>query len=311
MYLIEALQNNAVLFYGVVAFLGLFVGSFLNVVIYRLPVMMENEWRQAMQEMAEADEANAENTAATLATTQAPESQTTEPQTNETFNLSVPRSRCPKCNQLITWWQNIPVISYLFLGGKCHGCKTPISIRYPAIEVITMLLSLAVAWQFGPSWQTALGILTTWFLVAMTMIDFDHQLLPDSLTLPLMWIGLLASLIPIFADVQSAVIGAAAGYLALWMVFHLFKLITGKEGMGYGDFKLLAALGALLGWQMLPMVILLSSLVGAVVGITLIAISGRDKNIPIPFGPYLAAAGWLAMMWGEQITNAYLGLFAV
>jgi leader peptidase (prepilin peptidase)/N-methyltransferase len=311
MYLIEALQNNAVLFYGVVAFLGLFVGSFLNVVIYRLPVMMENEWRQAMQEMAEADKANAENTAATLATTQASESQTTEPQANETFNLSVPRSRCPKCNQLITWWQNIPVISYLFLGGKCHGCKTPISIRYPAIEVITMLLSLAVAWQFGPSWQTALGILTTWFLVAMTMIDFDHQLLPDSLTLPLMWIGLLASLIPIFADVQSAVIGAAAGYLVLWMVFHLFKLITGKEGMGYGDFKLLAALGALLGWQMLPMVILLSSLVGAVVGITLIAVSGRDKNIPIPFGPYLAAAGWLAMMWGEQITNAYLGLFAV
>jgi len=302
MYLIEALQSNAVLFYGVVAFLGLFVGSFLNVVIYRLPVMMENEWRQAMQEMVDAD--NGVQADAT-------DTQPADTEFTEKFNLSVPRSRCPNCNNLITWWQNIPVISYLFLGGKCHGCKTPISIRYPVIELVTMLLSLAVAWQFGPTWQAALGILTTWFLVSMTMIDFDHQLLPDSLTLPLMWIGLLASLLPIFADVQSAVIGAAAGYLVLWIIFHLFKLITGKEGMGYGDFKLLAALGALLGWQMLPMVILLSSLVGAVVGISLIAISGRDKNIPIPFGPYLAAAGWLAMMWGDKMTNAYIGLFAV
>lgn len=310
MTIIDALQSNAVFFYGVVAFLGLFVGSFLNVVIYRLPVMMQNEWRDAMQEMA-ADEAAAaaqENGNSTSDSVEAEVASSSA--TNETFNLSVPRSRCPNCNNLITWWQNIPVISYLMLGGKCRQCKTPISARYPIIEVVTMLLSLVVAWHFGPSVQCALGIVTTWFLVAMTMIDFDHQLLPDSLTLPLMWIGLLASLLPVFTDVRTAVIGAAAGYLILWLVFQLFKLITGKEGMGYGDFKLLAAFGALLGWQQLPIIILLSSLVGAVVGITLIAITGRDKNIPIPFGPYLAAAGWIAMLWGEQISSAYLGLFA-
>jgi len=304
MTIIDVIQNNAVIFYGVVAFLGLFVGSFLNVVIYRLPVMMQNEWRDAMQDMA-ADEAAAAALEKGDVETDAAVRVASEP-----FNLSVPRSRCPKCNNLITWWQNIPVVSYLMLGGKCRQCKTPISARYPIIELVTMLLSLVVAWHFGPSIQCVLGIITTWFLVAMTMIDFDHQLLPDSLTLPLMWIGLLASLIPVFTDVRSAVIGAAAGYLILWLVFQLFKLITGKEGMGYGDFKLLAAFGALLGWHQLPIIILLSSLVGAVVGITLIAITGRDKNIPIPFGPYLAAAGWIAMLWGEQISSVYLGMFA-
>lgn len=327
MSIIEALQTNAVLFYGVVAFMGLFVGSFLNVVIYRLPVMMQNEWRQAMQEMAAEDAAalaQADQLADSTQTTgnDNPDEQQrqlnnaqqevggSEQSSSETFNLSVPRSRCPSCNNLITWWQNIPVLSYLMLGGKCRNCKSPISARYPIIELVTMLLSLVVAWQFGPSLQAVVGILTTWFLVAMSMIDFDHQLLPDQLTLPLMWIGLLVSLLPVFADVRSAVIGAAAGYLVLWLVFQLFKLITGKEGMGYGDFKLLAALGALLGWQQLPMIILLSSLVGAVVGLSLIALAGRDKNIPIPFGPYLAAAGWIAMLWGEQISSAYMGLFA-
>jgi len=223
--LVEAIQSNAVLFYGVVAFLGLFIGSFLNVVIYRLPVMMHNEWQEAMQEMA------ADSTPSTATDT------TADATHSEPFNLSVPRSRCPKCSNLITWWQNIPVLSYL------------------------------------------------------------------------MWIGLLAALIPVFTDLRSAVIGAAAGYLVLWLVYQLFKLITGKEGMGYGDFKLLAALGALLGWQQLPVIILLSSLVGAVVGLSLIAITGRDKNIPIPFGPYLAAAGWIAMLWGEKLTDAYLGTF--
>ncbi len=299
MILFQAIQDNAVLFYGVVAFLGLFVGSFLNVVIYRMPVMMHNEWREAMREMA-AEEALSQSTDVELTDTDAPEK----------FNLSVPRSRCPKCNNPITWWQNIPVLSWLALRGKCLNCKNPISVRYPIIELVTMVLSLIVAWQLGPTLQCALGILVTWFLVSMTMIDFDHQLLPDNLTLPLMWIGLIASLIPVFTDIRSAVIGAACGYLALWCVFHLFKLITGKEGMGYGDFKLLAALGALLGWQQLPVIILLSSLVGAVVGLSLIAFVGRDKNIPIPFGPYLAAAGWIAMLWGEKIANAYLGTFA-
>jgi len=316
MSLIEALQTNAVIFYGVVAFLGLFVGSFLNVVIYRLPVMMHNEWREAMQEMA-AEESAEETNAATQsqsAVAETPDASGSEAQANaapetEKFNLSVPRSRCPECNNLITWWQNIPVLSYLMLLGRCHKCKTPISIRYPSIELITMCLSLVVAWQFGPSLQCVLGIVTTWFLVAMTMIDFDHHLLPDSLTLPLMWIGLLASLLPVFADVRSAVIGAAAGYFILWAVYQIFKLLTGKEGMGYGDFKLLAAMGALLGWQQLPMIVLLSSLLGAIVGITLIAVTGRDKSIPIPFGPYLATAGWLAMLWGSEITNAYFGVF--
>jgi len=298
MTLVEALQDNAVLFYGVVAFLGLFVGSFLNVVIYRLPVMMQNEWREAMQEMA---------TAETGSTSSNPLAENTA--NGEPFNLSVPRSRCPQCDNLISWWQNIPVLSYLLLRGKCHKCKAPISVRYPTIELMTMLLSLVVAWQFGPTLMGIVGIVTTWFLIAMSMIDFDHQLLPDSMTLPLMWIGLLAALIPVFTDLRSAVIGAAAGYLVLWLVFQIFKLITGKEGMGYGDFKLLAALGALLGWQQLPVIILLSSLVGAVVGLSLIAITGRDKSIPIPFGPYLAAAGWIAMLWGEKLTNVYLGLF--
>lgn len=315
MAFIEAVQSNAVFFYGVVAFLGLFVGSFLNVVIYRLPVMMHNEWREAIQEMADdsaaAIEADTTDTDPTVASPSNAVPGTGEATDKiEPFNLSVPRSRCPECNNLITWWQNIPLVSYLILRGKCHQCKTPISIRYPAIELVTMLLSLAVAWQLGPTLGCVLGIITTWFLVAMTMIDYDHQLLPDNLTLPLMWIGLLASLLPVFTDIRSAVIGAAAGYLVLWLVFQLFKLITGKEGMGYGDFKLLAALGALLGWQQLPVIILLSSLVGALVGLSLIAITGRDKNIPIPFGPYLAAAGWIAMLWGEKITNAYLGMLA-
>jgi len=331
MSIFYALQHNAVFFYGVVAFLGLFVGSFLNVVIYRLPVMMQNDWQEAMEEIAAeeaqaaadaaAKDANApdqssgsaqlQDTTAGNKTNNAADSveDTTAP-AKEKFNLSVPRSRCQNCSNLITWWQNLPVLSYLMLGGKCHNCKTPISPRYPIVELVTMLLCLVVAWQFGPTIQCVLGIIVTWYLVAMTMIDFDHHLLPDSLTLPLMWIGLVASLFPIFADVRSAVIGAACGYMLLWLVFQSFKFVTGKEGMGFGDFKLLAALGALLGWQQLPMIVLISSMVGAVVGISLILIAGRDKNIPIPFGPYLATAGWIAMLWGDQIWHTYMGTFA-
>jgi len=310
MALIELLQSNAAAFYGVVACLGLVVGSFLNVVIHRLPIMMENEWQASFEEMA----AQPSGETATLAT---PDGSTEtlnvggehDANSAEKFNLATPRSRCPNCNTQITWWQNLPVLSYVMLRGQCSGCAERISARYPIIEVVTMLLSLLVAVQFGATMQGVLGIIVTWFLISMTMIDFDHQLLPDSLTLPLMWIGLLASLVPIFTDVRSAVIGAAAGYLILWSIYQAFKIITGKEGMGYGDFKLLAALGALLGWQVLPMVILLSSLVGAIVGVTLIAITGRDKNIPIPFGPYLAAAGWLAMVWGDQLSAFYTGIF--
>ncbi len=285
MTLIDAIQHNAVIFYGVVAFMGLIVGSFLNVVIYRLPVMMENEWRRGCQELDCEDP-----------------SSLPEP---EKFNLNTPPSRCPGCNKRIRPWQNIPVISWLFLRGRCASCKQPISIRYPAIELITAILSVAVAWQFGPTMQTVAGVGITWCLVALTMIDFDHQLLPDSITLPLVWSGLLASLIPVFVGPVDAIIGAAAGYMVLWLVFHVFLLITGKHGMGFGDFKLLAALGAWFGWQSLPMIILLSSLVGAAVGISLILFKGRDKEIPIPFGPYLAAAGWIAMIWGDHILNFY------
>lgn len=289
MELIEVIQNNAVIFYGVVAFTGLIVGSFLNVVIYRLPVMMQNEWHRGCLELDCEDP-------------------TTLP-VPETFNLSVPASRCPGCNHKIRAWQNIPVISYLLLGGKCAHCKIPISLRYPLVEFTAALLSVAVAVHFGPTWQALAGIVITWCLIALTMIDYDHQLLPDSITLPLLWLGLLASLMPVFVSTQTAVIGAAAGYLSLWLVYQAFKLITGKEGMGYGDFKLLAALGAWFGWEALPMIILLSSLVGAIVGITLILAAGRNREVPIPFGPYLAAAGWITMIWGEPLSGYYTSLF--
>lgn len=318
MTILDALQHNAVLFYGVVAFVSLMVGSFLNVVIHRLPIMMERSWRAGIEEFE--NEQNPTNLeVGTLATTNGmddampnaiPGPQISSDSNSEQFNLAVPRSQCPSCGSEIKSWQNIPVVSYLMLRGKCANCKTAISARYPIVEFATMLLSLLVAWQLGPTPQAALGIVVTWFLVSMSMIDIDHQLLPDSLTLPLMWIGLLAALAPVFTDLRSAVIGAAAGYMILWTIYQLFRIITGKEGMGFGDFKLLAAIGALLGWQALPVVILLSSLVGAVVGVTIIALTGRDKNIPIPFGPYLAAAGWIAMLWGESLSNWYYSFLA-
>ncbi len=294
MTLLDLFSQNAAFFYGIVALVSLLVGSFLNVVIHRLPIMMERDWREGLEEFS------------TSADTESEQSDT-EP---DVFNLAVPRSRCPSCNHEITAIQNIPIVSYAVLRGKCANCKTPISARYPIVEFVTMMLSLVVAWQFGPTPQAVLGIVTTWFLVSMTMIDFDHQLLPDTLTLPLMWMGLLAALIPVFVDINASVIGAAAGYMVLWCVYQAFKLITGKEGMGYGDFKLLAAIGALLGWQALPVVILLSSLVGAVVGVAIISITGRDRNIPMPFGPFLAAAGWIAMLWGDSMSSWYYSLLS-
>ena len=300
MSLFDLFQSNAVVFYGVVAFISLMVGSFLNVVIHRLPIMMERGWRDGVVEYLTDQQSDSEKALDLEFRSELPP---------EPFNIAVPRSRCPRCGNEIAAWQNIPVLSYLLLRGKCSGCKAGISVRYPTIEFVTMLLSVAVAWKLGPTSAGFLGIVVTWFLIAMSMIDFDHQLLPDSMTLPLMWIGLLAALVPVFADIRSAVLGAALGYMVLWSIFQLFKLITGKEGMGYGDFKLLAALGALLGWQALPVIILLSSLVGAIVGLTIIAITRRDKNIPIPFGPYLAAAGWLAMLWGDDLSNWYYTLF--
>jgi leader peptidase (prepilin peptidase)/N-methyltransferase len=221
----------------------------------------------------------------------------------------VPASRCPHCGHKIKPWENIPVVSYLFLRGKCSNCKAGISARYPAIELVTGLLSVAVIFYVGVNWSGLAALVFTWSLIALTMIDFDTYLLPDDITLPLLWLGLITNSFNTFTDLPSALWGAIAGYLALWSVYKLFKLVTGKEGMGYGDFKLLAVLGAWMGWQMLPQIILLSSLVGAVIGVSMIVIRGRDKNIPIPFGPYLAIAGWIAFIWGDTINQSYLKLF--
>ena len=283
MELFYQLEQNPAFFIGTVFVLGLMVGSFLNVVIYRLPVMMERDWQAQYQEYL--GESPAE---------EAP------------LNLAQPPSRCPHCNHKIRFYENIPVLSYLWLRGKCSSCQAAISIRYPLIELLTGVLSAVIAWHFGFGPQAGAALLITWALIALSMIDVDHQLLPDSITLPLLWLGLALSLFPVFADMRSSLIGAIAGYLSLWTVYQLFKLVTGKEGMGFGDFKLLAALGAWMGWQALPVIVLLSSAVGALLGGAMIVIQGRDRAQPIPFGPYLAIAGWIALLWGEQISDAYL-----
>ena len=264
--------------------LGLVVGSFLNVVIYRLPLMMETRWRKDCCELLEV------------------------PQEKEAprLTLATPNSHCPHCGSAIKPWQNIPVLSYLLLRGKCAVCGVGISLRYPTIELITGLLTLSLAWYFALSPALLGAVIFTWALVTLTMIDVDHKLLPDDITLPLLWLGLLFNIDGTYVSLTDAVIGAMAGYLILWSVYWLFKLTTGKEGMGYGDFKLLAALGAWLGWQALPLIILLSSLVGALCGIALILLKGRGREVPIPFGPYLAVAGWIAMIWGDEITSRYL-----
>ncbi|MET0533092.1 MAG: A24 family peptidase [Steroidobacter sp.] len=282
--------------------IGLLVGSFLNVVIHRLPIMMEREWKTQAEEIVGPS------------AYEPPRAESAKP---GPYNLVVPRSACPKCGAMITALQNIPVISYLFLRGACANCGTKISIRYPLIELLTGVLSAAVAWKFGATWYCAAALVLTWALVALSAIDFDHHLLPDDITLPLLWVGLLLSLAPTNAsfglpvDSHSSLLGAAAGYLSLWSVYKLFKKLTGKEGMGYGDFKLLAALGAWLGWQMLLLIILLSAFVGAIVGIALVTLRGRDRDIPIPFGPYLAAAGWIALMWGNRLVESYLHISGI
>ena len=304
MTLIDLLQQQTVLYLALVGLIGLFVGSFLNVVIHRLPIMMELEWRRGWQQFADENNSNNRSASTPEETADGPTAATSEP-----FNLAVPRSRCPSCGNLIQAWQNIPVLSYMWLGGKCANCDNKISIRYPIVEIVTAILSVICAWKFGVSIQALAAIFITWCLIALSGIDFDTHLLPDSITLPLMWFGLIASLIPIFAGPTDAIVGAAAGYMSLWLIYWAFKLLTGKEGMGYGDFKLLAALGAWFGWQALPMIVLLSSVVGAVVGLTLIVAMGRDKQVPMPFGPFLAAAGWLAMIMGEQLTSLYHGLY--
>ncbi len=283
--LIHLLQTSPATFITISFILGLVIGSFLNVVIYRLPKMMEREWRE---QLAQADE-DANQAAA-------------EPP----LSLATPASSCPHCGHKIRFYENIPVFSYLFLRGKCSACGSAISLRYPLVELTTGLLSAVVAWHFGFGWPAGAALLLTWALITMSMIDFDHQLLPDAITLPFLWLGLCLSLIPVFADSHTAIIGAAAGYLSLWGIYHLFRILTGKEGMGYGDFKLLALLGAWLGWQALPVIVLMSSLVGALAGVAMILMLGRDRQLPIPFGPYLATAGWITLLWGDQITGAYL-----
>ncbi len=302
MTIFDAFAQNLWLFVGSVFLLSLLVGSFLNVVIHRLPIMLDREWKsQAAELLVQASDS-------TLA-----EAQSLKSKAPPKYNLVVPRSACPHCGSPIGALQNIPVLSYLLLKGRCRNCSAPISVRYPVVELGTAVLSALVAWKFGVTAYTAAALLLTWVLIALSGIDIDHQILPDNLTLPLMWVGLLISLTASAANPAAlpvgshdSLVGAAAGYLSLWLVYHLFKLLTGKEGMGYGDFKLLAALGAWLGWKMLPLVILLSAVTGAVVGILMIVLRGRDRNIPIPFGPYLAAAGWIALMWGPQLVDAYL-----
>jgi leader peptidase (prepilin peptidase)/N-methyltransferase len=268
--------------------LGLLVGSFLNVVIYRLPLMMESRWRRDCCELLEVDQEKEE----------AP------------LNLATPNSHCPHCKAAIKPWQNIPVVSYLLLRGKCSNCAARISLRYPILELVTGLMTLALAFFFDLSPALYGAVILTWALITLTMIDVDHQLLPDDITLPLMWLGLLFNLMGTYVSLSDAVIGAMAGYLTLWSIYWIFKILTGKEGMGYGDFKLLAALGAWMGWQALPMIILLSSLVGALCGIALMVIKRRGKDIPIPFGPYLAMAGWIALLWGDLIMGRYMATFA-
>jgi len=291
----EILSQSPELFTAVAFAFALLFGSFLNVIIYRLPVMMQREWHEQCEEIKGLE----------------------QPKFPEgVFNIIVPGSRCSSCGIKIRFWQNIPVLSYFLLGAECANCKQKISARYPLVELLTATLAAVCAWRFGFGWEALFAIGITCSLVAIGMIDYDHQLIPDSIVIPLVWIGLgmsifhpLAGAETLFISPQDSIIGAMVGYLSLWSVYKLFKMATGKEGMGYGDFKLLAALGAWLGWQAVPTIILMSALVGAAFGIGLIVLRGRDRQLPIPYGPYLAAAGWITMLYGETIKNAYLDNF--
>ncbi len=280
---ISFFEQNIWFFYSYITFIGLLVGSFLNVVIYRLPIMMQREWRSDCLEFLK----------------QPSESK------DEPLNLLLPRSRCGECGHKITALENIPIISYLVLRGKCSSCHTPISIQYPLVELFTGFISFFVAWHFGVSLQTLMVLIFSWSLIAASGIDVSHKLLPDSITLPLLWLGILLAYFNVFIDLESSVIGAMAGYMSLWSVYIIFKIITGKEGMGHGDFKLLAVLGAWMGWKILFVIILTSSLVGATVGITMILLKKTSRATQIPFGPYLAAAGWISLFYGDQLNRFY------
>jgi len=284
MSILEFWGANAAVFVACVVVLGLLVGSFLNVVVYRLPKMLMRDWRAQAREVLEMPTKDVE----------------------ETFNLVLPNSSCPNCGHEIKPWENIPLLSWLFLRGKCSGCKQAISVRYPLVELACGVLSGVIAWQFGVSWETLAMLVLTWGLLAMSLIDADQQILPDALVLPLLWLGLILNSFGLFTSLPDALWGAVIGYMSLWSIFWLFKLVTGKEGMGYGDFKLLALLGAWGGWQVLPLTILLSSVVGAVLGVIILRLQRNSYSNPIPFGPYLAVAGWIALIWGDAITSSYL-----
>lgn len=292
---VQLLQDSPPLFISVSGLLGLLVGSFLNVVIHRLPKMMELEWRSQCAEFNEQ-----------LINAVEPISGKSTP-----YNLYTPRSACPQCGHQISALENIPLLSYLILRGRCRNCGSSISMRYPIVETLTGILTTYAAWHFGFGLTSVAAIVFIWALIALTFIDFDTQLLPDDITMPLLWLGIIFNMFGAFTTLNNAVAGAIIGYLVLWSVYWLFKLITGKEGMGFGDFKLLAAIGAWLGWPLLPLVIMLSSVVGAVVGITLIIAARHGRNIPIPFGPYLAGGALIALFWGQQLTQSYLNLLAM
>jgi len=285
--MLELIVANTPLFLTGVFIFGLLIGSFLNVVILRIPARLEFDWHNQCRELLDI---------------QTEDKEPVKPPPG----IMWARSQCPKCGHLIKAHENIPLLSYLFLKGRCSSCKAPISKRYPLVEATTAILFLLVAMHFGPNMQTLVALGLTGLLIALAGIDIDHQLLPDDLTFFLLWSGLFASLFNVFTDPVSSIIGALAGYLSLWFVYHLFRLLTGKEGMGYGDFKLLAALGAWMGWQMLPLVILLSSLVGAVIGLIMIGLKRHRSSQPMPFGPFIALAGWVALLWGDQIIDTYL-----
>jgi len=293
--LFQLLHSSQPAFISLCAVLGLMVGSFLNVVIHRLPKMMELTWQQQCAEInVEASHVHSGGESAPITR----------------YNIVVPRSSCPHCNHAISAWENIPIVSFLVLRGKCKSCGAPISPRYPIVEAASGILCAFAAYHFGFGWTVFGALLLIWGLLALTAIDLDTQLLPDDITIPLLWVGLLFNVFGIFTDLHSAVTGGMVGYLTLWSVYWTFKLTTGKEGMGYGDFKLLAALGAWLGWQMLPLIILLSSLVGAVVGLVMIVAFKHGRNIPIPFGPYLAGGGLIALFWGQTLTHNYLHILS-
>ena len=293
--MVQLFTQAPAIFIAVAFAFALIIGSFLNVVIYRLPLMMHREWLEQCEE---------------LQSTQAPDIP------EGAFNLLVPRSQCPSCGNTIEAWRNIPVLSYLLLGAQCAKCQASIAVRYPLVELLSATLAAVCAWHFGFGPEAAMAIVLSFVLIAISLIDVDHQIIPDSIVIPLLWIGLAMSLFhplagaeSLFIAPQDAIVGALAGYLSLWSVYQVFKLITGKEGMGYGDFKLLAALGAWLGWEALPTIILMSAIVGAATGIAMVVFRGRDRQQPMPYGPYLAAAGWITMLYGDTIKNTYLDMF--